>query len=364
MNEGKVIIFITASLSQPRIIKRITSISEAGFKVKVYGYSRGVYDCNKLPSTIEVIKLGHQRDGQNYLNKFIQIKKDLEMIIKKEKNKKDVIYYSFSFLISFFLLRLGVKYIYEISDILYGYKKFLLFRPLLKKLDRNLVKKSVFTVVTSEGFIKYLFGNNQLENVVVQPNKLNSYFKNIKRDVLGGESIGLNYAFIGAIRYPKTILRFAKIIGEYYPFNQFHFYGDSVFVNEFKNETAEYQNVKFFGKYKNPEDLEKIYSNVDVVVSCYETESLNERIAEPNKLYEAMFFCKPIIVSKNSFLEKQIKKYNCGYAINAYSNKEIRMIIDLLDREKISNISRLEYSIDSEILIDNPSKIIEKLQTI
>ena len=92
---------------------------------------------------------------------------------------------------------------------------------------------------------------------------------------------------------------------------------------------------------KNPEDLNSIYSNVDIVVACYEAENLNERIAEPNKLYEAMFFCKPIIVSKDTFLANQVNENKFGWVVDAYNDAEII--------EFVKNILP-PFSIDSHIV--------------
>ena len=88
-------------------------------------------------------------------------------------------------------------------------------------------------------------------------------------------------------------------------------------------------------------------------MTCYETENLNERIAEPNKLYEALFFCKPIIVSTGTFLSKQVENYQCGYAINAYEDKEIIKLINSFTTEELNNISLQERALATNDLVNN-----------
>ena len=201
-------------------------------------------------------------------------------------------------------------------------------------------------------------------NVVNLPNKLNPYFANISRIYPDVSEKHIVFSFIGAIRYPNTILRFAKVVGENYPNHEFHFYGDSVLVKQFEEELSFYQNVKFFGPYRNPQDLEDIYSKIDVVVACYETESLNERIAEPNKLYEAIFFNKPIIVSTNSFVGKRVRELNCGLVIDAYSEKSIMNAIDSLTYEKMKEFCCNSTCVNSKSLIDSPEPLFDKLTKI
>ncbi len=356
----KRVVFLAGTLSQPRIIKRISAFHNAGYQVKVYGYDRGVYSCNTFPSGIAVEILGQQTDGQDYLRKIAQNRRDIKRVVKKEG--KDVLYYSFDIVSACFLYLLGVKYIREISDILYGYNRFKYVQPFAKMVDKFLVKKSYCTVLTSQGFVEYLFGRTEPKNIVVQPNKLHSKCIGLNRNVKKADDSSLTFGFVGAIRYPNTILRFAQIIGRYFPQHRFYFYGDSYCVDEFKQRLSEYENVKFFGAYKNPEDLPSIYDNIDVVVACYEIESLNERIAEPNKMYEAAFFCKPIVVSKDSFVAQQVQRLECGYAINAYDDNEIKGFVESLSTADMTSIMNHEYSLDKDILVDKPQVIFDKLQ--
>lgn len=292
------------------------------------------------------------------MKKFFHDVVDINRIVKTEG--KEAIYYAFGFLQAVLLMLKGCRYIYEISDILYGYPKYSFLQFLFKKIDAIVVRHSVVTVMTSEGFREYLFGKENPSNIVILPNKLNNYFVNFKRE--SSRKIDPNhivFSFVGAVRYRETVLRFAKIVGKYFKCHEFHFYGDSSFVNSFKQETSEYDNVKFFGAYKNPEDLEAIYSNIDIVVACYESISLNERIAEPNKLYESLFFEKPIVVSKDTYLARQVKKYKCGWSINAYSDDEIKDFIKSLSENILNEIILNEHIIPSSQLLDNEDDLLK-----
>lgn len=356
------IVFITSTLSQPRVIKRIKSIYNAGFEVKVYGFDRNVYNCNSLPKDIESIKLGDLKDGEGYFGKIKSFRKAVDYIIDKE-GKNDVIFYSFALIPTFFLKKKNVKYVYELSDLLYGYPRFNSIRPILKYIEKGIIRKSHLTVMTSEGFRDYLFGKNAPQNIIIQPNKLNSYFKCQNRPAAKMPDIHhLKFGYVGAVRYKETVLRFAKIIGKDFPMHEFHFFGDSVFVKAFQEETKDYSNVFYHGQFKNPDDLSSIYSLLDIVVACYETESLNERIAEPNKLYESIYFGKPIIVSTNSFLEKKMSKMGCGYSIDAYDDDAIRNLVRDISSDTINRIIANTQGIVKDSLIDNPEKIVKSLE--
>ncbi len=355
------VVFVVDSLSQPRCIKRILSFANAGYECEVFGYDRNKYNCNTLPDSIKVTVLGEMHDGKDYYKKIAVLRKDIQKIINSQQGQ-DPLYYSFGFFATILFFLRKKPYIYEISDILYGYPKFSKIMGLLKSLDKKLIKRSIITVMTSEGFRDFL--DVHYENIVIQPNKVNAKLLNFDRYPLEvSESDGLVFSFVGAIRY-DTIFKFAEIIGSMFPQHEFHFYGQASgrSLERCNNLSSKYANVKYFGAFKNPDDLDSIYKNIDVVVACYTPTSLNEKIAEPNKLYESMFFCKPIVVSDGLFLSKQVQRYQCGYCIDATVEQNIVDFVKHLSVEHINRISQKEFDMNSTELVDDPKEIIKKVQ--
>lgn len=357
------IVFIVSALSQPRCIKRITAIAKAGFDCSVYGYDRGMYRCNAYPDNIKVHTLGSLPSGSGYWAKLLMYKKDIDRIVR-ENGRDNVLYYGFGMLASIGLYLKKVKYAQEISDIAYAYPSFKRIEPLLRKFDKIIIKRSQLTVMTSEGFKQYYDLNDS--NIIVQPNKVNASLINVERKPLPPSCAEhLVFAYVGAIRY-DTIFRFAETIGKYYPQHEYHFYGESRrdIMQEVDRLVSTYTNVKKYGAFKNPDDLPSIYNEIDVVTACYQVSSLNERIAEPNKLYEAIFFCKPIVVSDGIFLSEQVKKYGCGFCMDASTEENIRNFVDSLNGKELSDISHREYSMDTSVSIDNEETIINRIKTI
>lgn len=357
------IIFVVDSLSQPRCIKRILSFVHAGYECEVYGYDRNKYNCNSLPKDIPVTVLGEMHDGVDYFKKLKMLRQDIRGIVIKHKNESPV-YYSFGFIstLLFFLKR--QDYVYEISDILYGYPRFSKVLWLFKALDKRIIKKSVATVMTSEGFYEFFGLKNN--NIIIQPNKVNSSMSNVERKRLQlNKDSGLVFSFVGAIRY-DTVFRFAEIVGSYFPHHQFHFYGQASDSSSkrIKDLMEKYSNIKSFGAFKNPDDLEKIYNAISIVVACYTPSSLNERIAEPNKLYEAMFFCKPIVVSDGTFLSRQVKRFDCGFCLDATNEQNIIDFIKNLDAEECRRISEIDANRDVHELLDNPDSITKRVTSL
>lgn len=356
------IVFIVSSLSQPRAIRRVESIAALGYNVEVYGYGRGQYMCNKFSGNIPVTVLGQLSKGNGYFGKIKTISKDIKRIVRQHKGQH-ILYYSFGYWETFFLKMNNMPYAYEISDIVYGHMRKV--RPFLHFIDRIMVKSAVFTLLTSDGFESYL--NQPKAKYIIQPNKVNRRIFNVERKLLNlkdGDSI--IFSFVGSIRY-ETMMRFARTIGKHFPQHEFHFHGVALLpciqaaLDDMMNK---YPNIKLFGAFKNPGDFERIYNSVHVVVITYGDDSLNERILDPNKLYEGILFCRPLIATKGTFLAKQIEKYKCGINIDSSSEDSIRDAINKLSASQLNQYSQNESLINREEVFDNMenlSKVLNKI---
>jgi len=352
------ILFLLTSISQPRCIKRVKSFIKAGFDVKIYGFDRGSYNENANIEGHEIVVLGKQKNGTGYFSKLIQSYKTLNYIIRVE-GTNNTLFYCFGYMMALFVMLKKLPYIYEISDILYEKKKFKYIKWFIRKVDRTLVKSSVLTVMTSKGFKDHLFGAKQLNNVIIQPNRIDSSFTNKSRPSIKEFDINhLSFAFVGAIRF-NTIFNVAETIGKYHTNHQFHFFGESNLSRKAIELTKQYSNIVYHGSFKNPDDLIDIYNKIDIVVSCYDVSSIGVKISDPNKLYESMYFLKPIIVSENSFLSKQVERYGTGFSINPYDENKINNFISSLNEkiinEKVENIKNVAIE---EIIDDDGEKII------
>ena len=356
------IIFIAAHLPQPRVIRRIKSIKKEGFDIKVYGYNTGLYPDNlKDYGDIPLIILSNT-------NGFSRLKRTLISIsnlrrIYRETDSDDIFYV--------FGLPLGISvrfftrintFIYEEADMMPSNTSKVV-QLILRIIDKKIIKKSLATIFTSQGFSDFLYGNKPPKNLMVIPNKLNLDILNFPRQLKCNISMmHLNFGFVGAIRFPNTLLRFAHIIGEKYTQHKFHFYGDGESKIEVEKLIQQYNNIYYHGPFKSPQDLAYIYSKIDINVACYDTNITGVRIGEPNKLYESIYFGKPIIVSENSFIGKKVLDLGVGFAINACSDIEIEKFINNLTIKKLNLCINNSINIPTKELIDDPTILINLLK--
>jgi glycosyltransferase involved in cell wall biosynthesis len=338
--------------------KRINEFIKNGFEVEIYGFQRPSF----FPDpSMDVKIIGNLDNGKNYIKAQFVILKGLYSIFERYKNEK-VVYYFFGLIIAqIAILFTGKKYIYEESDMNHLVKnKFV--SMLLEYSNKNVMKRSLETVLTSEGFLEYHYGNMIPDNITIIPNKLDAnikQFKIIKKDI----DI-VNFGFVGSIRY-KTLCQFAKIIGCYFPAKIFHFFGDFGDLDAKKqfDDLRQYQNILFHGKYSGYKDLPQIYAQIDILVAAYDIDRENVRKLEPNKLYDAIYFEKPLIVSKSTFIAEKVQRLGIGYAINIENSEEVISFIKNLTKddleEKIANCRM----IPKDFCIDDNSAFFAKLKT-
>ena len=361
------IVFIAPQLQQPRVIRRIDTVYKAGFPIKVYGFDSGIFSENLKSISFPVTEIIKRDKKDSKLKKAICFIKTL-LRIRKE-NSKDCIFYIFSAEMGNFswVLR-NRKTIYEEADIMGAYFTKPVIRQFFKSVDRGTIRRSLLTVFTSEGFVDYTFGENKKpDNILVIPNKLNSRFFNAERKAevkLSKTDVHhIKFGFVGIIRYPNTIVRFAEVVGREFPQHEFHFFG-APDVASYVDGVKKMPNVFLHGPFVNPVDLPSIYAQIDIVVSCYDTKSWNVRVAEPNKLYEAVFFERPIIVSEGTFLAKQVERYNAGYAIKADEDQCIIDFVNGIDSTDLDRFQESEKRVAREDLIDDTKPFLDRIRRI
>lgn len=355
------IVFIIGSVSDSHIIKRVISFKNKGFDVEVYGFHRGVNTVNDFCG-ISLHLMGEMKD-KNYLKRIKQEWREVRKAI--DAYPKDTLFYVWGFDLSLICRLKGCRCIYEISDMVHSTFRTPI-RQAFRMIDRWMIKKSLFTLITSEGFIEYLgytLGEN--EKFVLMPNKLSEVFLNQNRPQIDKTSNKLRFGFVGYYRYPNTVLRLARVIGEKYPDMEFHFWGigPEKTLNEVKGMAEAYPNVFEHGPFKNPDDLQRVYSTFDIVACNYDAKGANERIAEPNKLYEAIFFNKPILVSDNTFLGKKVSRMGVGYVAETSSDENIKQFLNGLKVGDVISKSLVESSIPSCELVEDYTEVWKKLNS-
>ena len=361
---GKTILFILNSIEQQRCHKRIREFIAHGYAVRVYAFNRKIR-AGKLPDfdyPVEVI--GEFTNSVSYLARIGMIRRGIQQVVQVNKGM-DGIYYLFNLDIASIAYWLIDKpYIYEESDLMHTYISQPLLRTGLRLLDKRIIQKSLITVLTSEGFVRYHFKDKaQPAKVCVIPNRLNpdiTRYPILPKQPLNTKHI--KFGFVGDIR-GKALANFTRILTSRFPQHEMHFFGGCDDCNRpYFEPFKEKENVFFHGPFVNPRDLPQVYAQIDVVLSTYDAMYENVLYAEPNKIYEAIYFETPIIVSSGTFLAEKVNRLGIGFDVDAMDDEAVCQLTKSLTTEKIQEKVRHAAAIDKKFAINENSEFFAKLK--
>ncbi len=360
------ILFFVNIIRQARCIRRIEDFISSGYDVEVCGFDRE--GDNRQQPAFSYKTIGIVSRSSSYFKRLMMMRRT----IKEEMacRDKDTVCYIFSLDVAIaFMLNGGLKrkYVYEVSDLMELEVNNKLLSSILTRINRYIIKRSVETIVTSPGFEDYLFPNKKPSNISIVPNKLDKRIMELGRPrPKAFDSRNITIGFTGAIRN-KAIYNFIEVVGEYFPNINLVFYGiftdDKIYSVKIRNAIERYGNVSYNGTFKNPDDFPEIYSHIDMVLCLY-TAKGNDRVLEPNKLYESIFFEKPIIVSKNTFTGRYVESVGIGYTVDGEDKEDIMSFLASLNAEEyLKRVARCS-KIPKEYTIDDTTKLFSKLKTV
>lgn len=360
---NKRIVFIVNILRQARCIRRINDFIDKGYNVKVYAFDRQGDD-RVLPGFNYTI-LGVNKSQESYVKRLSMMRNKISSLIKEEG--KECVYYIFSLdvAIATLLSLKKIKYFYEVSDLMELEQSNPIVSKSLIVINRFILKKSILNILTSEGFLDFYYpqGADLHKNIVI-PNKLNR--KCLELPFPTAKSFNENnimFSFTGAIR-SQSLYQIIKTVGEMKK-HEFHLYG--IYADDeadlFKDLVQKYSNVYYHGPFKNPNDFPSIYSKVDIVICYYRTYE-NDIYLEPNKLYESIFYEKPIVVAKDTFLGNKVQSLNIGYVIKADTYSEIDNFINSITHDDYDAKVNVMRGIEKDKAIDDTSMLFEKINLI
>ena len=351
----KKIVFVLPALNDSHHINHVREFIERGYEVEVYGFER--VDRPKVSYDYEVNVLG-ELANESYKNRIKLYLKQFRLVGKKYK-KEDVVYFLSGLDLTLFFLMINrkVKYIYEEFDLRHTY---LPLTRLWEIIDKRIIKKSTITAFTSEGFIDYHFGGNVPQNVALMENKLNPKVLEYQAKERQFDKSKLSIGFVGGPRF-DSVYNFIDVYCKNFPQYEFHVFGGH--ISPRFEELRKYANCYLHGFFKNPSDLPDVYGAIDLVLATYDIKFENVRYAEPNKIYESIYFETPIIVSSDTFLAKKVKRLGIGYDVDALNDDQIVDFVNNLTAEGIAERKSNAKSVDKRRTLNINDDFFEKFES-
>lgn len=235
---------------------------------------------------------------------FLRFARATKKIIKK--NKYDFLFVMPTFpavLLSGFLKRkYKGRYLVDIRDRTHEGNRFYF------KREKRAVQYSAMNVISSKGYKSFLpFGEYVFCPNISASQRVPQY------DFQRREDGKITIAYVGCI---SRVSLYKRLIEKVLPDERFtlELYGSEVeegSISEYV-ESLSSERIKFHGAYK-PEEKGDIIKRVDMLINIY---GIKNNPAMANKLYDSMFFKKPMLSEEDSLMYSECGGYSCPFDID------------------------------------------------
>lgn len=286
---------------------------------------------------------------------YIKYKKYIKKIEKKEKYDIVITLHTIvAFLIYKTLLKkYKKKYIYDVRD--YSYENILIYKYIQKKI----VKNSMINIISSNGYKTFLpkgYDYYVTHNIPVGDYSNYKQMQNSNKDTI-------EISYIGLIRFMEQN---KKIISFFKNDKRFHINFIGTNATELKKfcDDNSIKNITLIDTFE-PELTMDFYKTTDIIMNLYGNKSRLLDYAISNKLYYSAILYKPILVCKDTYMEKTTQKYKIGFTLNLNSETEkdelYKYIKELNREEYIKNCDKFMEHVYKEQQILN-KKLIKVLK--
>jgi glycosyltransferase involved in cell wall biosynthesis len=338
----------------PRAEKEMSAAIEYGYSPIALAWDRRVESfeikkekLNLHNGQVPIYRFNIKADfGQGLSNLKPLLKWQIELLKWLIKNMKsyDLIHaYDFDTVLPALFMKIffNKKYVYDICDFyIDAFNVPKLLKPLIKKLDFYAIKNSEATILANESRIEQIKGSRYNKLIIIHNSPIEiKVSDNVKKQ----DKPTIFYG--GILTNDRMILETINICKRHPEWNLV-IAGFGPIEDKCKQAAEQYKNIKFLGKVPYREIISNTKAS-NIIFACYNPSIPNHKYSSPNKLYEAMMCKKPIIVCKNTGIDKLVKQENIGLVCD-YKEESLEKCFEKLlsDRkicEQIGERSRKLY---------------------
>ena len=325
-------------LGQPRHSKRIAMLKQAGYTVEAIAFERD-YHSGRMPDC-SVEKLGKIAHG-HYLQRVLKIISAIPAMRRALKRNQIVYAFGTDMALMAHVAGLGLKrsLILEVGDIRKAQIAKGLKGRLVRMLERYVIGARRLLVVTAPGFIDAYYRQWLKTSVsaIVIENKLDfspddDVFQNQTQCPSAGLPLvdrPLRIGYFGLLRCDWSWQVLEELALSQQGKIEIVAAGYVMRPIDLAERAAKFENIRYLGEYRSPQDLPNLYGGVDIVWACYPPPGpVNsdwqwaQSICRSNRFYESCFFKKPIISVAGSGDAHEVERYNIGLIVRDQSIKK------------------------------------------
>lgn len=334
----KVIMILTNGFDPDvRVYKEAQYITSKGHEVEILCWDReGKYKDRQIEQieNIKIVRFFEESkygSGLKQIFKLLKFKKACNQYLKKEKVQYEFLHCHDldGMIVGYLLHRKNDKLIFDMHEF-YNTGSYAKIYFIVKRLLNFLQNKSN----------KIIYVNNKQTEKVHEKNKakliyLPNYPEESKFEKI--EHIPDSHLRVMYAGYVRHLIPMTNLIeaGKDLENIKISIHGSGDIVEELKKMAEGHKNIELTGAFTH-EKISGFYANADLVYIVYNKGNQNDETALPTKFFEAIISGVPVIVSKNSLMEKTVKEFDIGYSVDGTDVKNIKQL--LIDIEINRNI--------------------------
>jgi len=337
----------------PRVEKIARALQGAGYPVELLGWDRSAsLPARALENGLQVQRLPIRAEfgrGLANLPNLLRWQWGLWRWLARNRRTYDVIHAcDFDTILPALLAKRlwGKRVVYDIFDFYADHLR-ATPQPLIRAIraaDLQAINRADALILADDSRREQIRGSSPRRCVVVY-NSPEDVLSELEAPAEGGEA-ALRLCYVGLLQVERGIFELLQVLERHpdWRLDLAGFGGDEALIRE---RIAAMPNVTWHGRIPYRQALQLSLA-ADALFATYDPAIPNHRYASPNKVFEAMMLGKPVIVARDTNMDRLIGEANCGLVVE-YGDVEAleaalrRLEADPTLRRSLGANARLAY---------------------
>jgi glycosyltransferase involved in cell wall biosynthesis len=306
----------------PRLAKSATCLVGAGYQVTALGWDRfGNSPTNEAIAGVQIVRLAIRAaygSGMQNLPALIRWQWGITRWLFRHRQQYEFLHAcDFDTVIPALLMKLlfGKKVVYDIYDF---YADHLRATPtwikaLIRYVDRRCIGWVDGVILVDDVRREQIAGTSPKHLTVIY-NVPGDYVIGLAASVESLKKPNYSLVYVGLLQVERGLLEILEVVARHpdWSLDLAGFGGDETAI---RAKVGKLRNVHWHGRISYQRALE-LSSTADVLFATYDPAIENHRYASPNKVFEAMMLGKPVVVARNTNVDRLIEQYQCGLVVD------------------------------------------------
>lgn len=186
-------------------------------------------------------------------------------------------------------------------------------KNIIRKLENSIIRESDSVIICSEERIKQIYPECPQRLTVIHNSPSWSMLDGDRHDYKLSNAVS-KIVYVGVLSRDRFLEEITEaIIGRSEV--ELHIGGFGVLDGYFSEMSKKYPNIIYYGMMAYQDAL-ALEQQCDIMMAIYDPRTPNHKYAAPNKFYEALMLKKPLIMVRDTGMDRYVETYQLGEVID------------------------------------------------